>query len=683
MKRHRYRRASDVNWGSSDILTASSLPESEKENLCRNLLAEFGVTHIRPGGDGELIHGCILPFSNHRDQDRNPTASLNYKKLTYNPVAGDTLVKTYDGERPIRELAGGTHLLLDGEGKWVESEVISSGVQRLYKVTLRRNGRVKEIYATAEHRWMIREPGQYERGKTKGLVERTTATLHPRDRIPSIWSHQRGGRLTVSPFGVARGFVFGDGTVGENGAWANFMGEKDRALLPYFEGLPVGEIEAGSQVRVGLPRSWKTELPALDEGPSYLYGWLAGLFAADGCVGEDGHMTLSSAKRDVLDHVVAICDRIGVATWGITESMRKGDGNEESSLFTLTFRRRTLTADFFILPSHRQRFIEAQSRRSSEQTHWWVVSVEPTDRVEEVFCALVPTTHSFVLEGNILTGNCLGSCQSGGSLLWFVGLMRGTSDEQARRWLSEQTGLDDEQTLSSLLEYFDEVYAGKRQEESPMPRMDPKVLEPWLVIHPYLTEIRRIPEDNIVRLKVGYGVIKIRVGPNEFIDSHRIVIPHFWKGTLVGWQTRRLTKDGTPKYHNSPDLPRDRTIYNYDAKAETAVIVESPMSVLSKCHLGPHIEATFGAKVHDKQLRYLAMHKRVTLFMDNDEAGWKATARLGEYLQDYCPVFVADNPYAADPADMDEDTYMGILNDSIPYALWEPPRELEAWESEM
>ncbi|HZD00597.1 MAG TPA: ATP-dependent DNA helicase [Actinomycetes bacterium] len=35
------------------------------------------------------------------------------------------------------------------------------------------------------------------------------------------------------------------------------------------------------------------------------------------------------------------------------------------------------------------------------------MSVEPTDRVEEVYCAIVESTRSFVLEGNLLTGNCL------------------------------------------------------------------------------------------------------------------------------------------------------------------------------------------------------------------------------------------------------------------------------------
>lgn len=42
-----------------------------------------------------------------------------------------------------------------------------------------------------------------------------------------------------------------------------------------------------------------------------------------------------------------------------------------------------------------------------EYNNWAkVISVVETEQVEEVYCAEVPDTHSFVIEGNILTGNC-------------------------------------------------------------------------------------------------------------------------------------------------------------------------------------------------------------------------------------------------------------------------------------
>lgn len=271
--------------------------------------------------------------------------------------------------------------------------------------------------------------------------------------------------------------------------------------------------------------------------------------------------------------------------------------------------------------------------------------------------------------------NCLGSCQAGGSLIWFIGVMRDTSGAEARKWLSDQTSFGDEESLSNLLTFFDEVYSRESKVETPMPYLDPKVLDPWLVIHPYMTEVRGVPEETLMKFRVGYGVLK--VGGQE---SHRIVIPHFWKGKMVGWQSRRLVNDGTPKYQSTPDFPKDRTLYNFDQRATSAVIVESPFSVLSKDHLEPHIEATFGASVTDRQLRQISIHRKVILFMDNDEAGWRATTRMGDYLLRYSQVLVAANPWSADPGDMDDETYLALIEDAIPYELWRPPEQVKEWD---
>src|SRR5205814_1612981 len=146
------------------------------------------------------------------------------------------------------------------------------------------------------------------------------------------------------------------------------------------------------------------------------------------------------------------------------------------------------------------------------------------------------------------------------------------------------------------------------------------------------TEGRHIPADTLMKFNVGYGEFKLMVG-DDFVKSERIIIPHFWKGDLVGWQTRRLNKrDGTPKYSSSQDLPKDATIYNYYGAAKPAVVVESPMSVLSKVHCHPGIEATFGAKVTDRQLELLSRHSETTLWFDNDDAGWEATEKVAYEL---------------------------------------------------
>ena len=88
--------------------------------------------------------------------------------------------------------------------------------------------------------------------------------------------------------------------------------------------------------------------------------------------------------------------------------MRTGYGKEPALMFFLRFLTSTVPNDFFIIPKHRDRFSGANFGRF----RWSVCQVEDAEVSDDVFCAVVPHTHSFVLEDNILTGNCF-TCGSG------------------------------------------------------------------------------------------------------------------------------------------------------------------------------------------------------------------------------------------------------------------------------
>lgn len=331
-----------------------------------------------------------------------------------------------------------------------------------------------------------------------------------------------------------------------------------------------------------------------------------------------------------------------------------------------------------------------------------VTSVSVKSDGEMIHCCSLPWhdehNASASLNYQKLTYNCFG-CQSSGGFLWYIAACRGESGEHAQRWLEDQTGTGaDEQPLSALLDYFEAVYNPTRGRAAPIPKMARRMLDPWLAIHPYLTDPpewievdgkwkndggRGIPEETLMRFLVGYNEFRINLGTEDvprWITSPRIVIPHFWKDNLVGYQSRRLFDDGTPKYQSSGDFPKDQTVFNFNERADVCVIVESPMSVLSKAHLPTHIEATFGAGITDRQMRLLSIHRKVVLFMDNDDAGWTGTDNLAEFLGDYSQVFVVDSPWAADPADMDDWTYFNLIESAVPYSLWKRPRTLRQWE---
>lgn len=316
-----------------------------------------------------------------------------------------------------------------------------------------------------------------------------------------------------------------------------------------------------------------------------------------------------------------------------------------------------------------------------------VSSVTATDKGELIHSCCLPyglhangdKNPSASLNYKNLIYNCY-AC-GGGGLLWFIAECRGTGSAEARRWLANETGTGpDEQPLSTLLDFIDAAYAKAKPEAKPIPHYDERVLEPWLAIHPYMTEVRHIPVETLMRFRVGYGELRMNLGTNEvptWISSPRIVIPHFWRDSLVGWQSRRLVEDGTPRYKSTAEFPKDLTLYNY-THSDHAIVVESPMSTLRHADRHP-VVATFGAEVTDKQIKYLSRYDRVILWFDNDEAGWKATEKVGAALEAYCPVYVVPSPYAADPADFDPDTFDRLLADREPFAVWRRPETLDTW----
>lgn len=280
-----------------------------------------------------------------------------------------------------------------------------------------------------------------------------------------------------------------------------------------------------------------------------------------------------------------------------------------------------------------------------------------------------------------LTYNCLG-CDSSGGLLWFIATVRGENTDRARDWLEKETGTGGQaQDPVKWMQFLNAVFTESKA-QAPIPKYSPRLLEPWMFIHPAMTDGapevnlkgRHIPEQTLIDFKVGWER-----------DRDRIVIPHFWKGDLVGWLTRRIWDDGSEKYLNSPDFPKDFTLYNAPPKGRRAprrlLVVESSMSVLRHVHALPMV-GTFGAKITDVQLRLLEGYDGLVFWMDNDKAGWKATEKLIEHHSRTNPCWVVDNPFTADPGDLPTEAVLELVADAVPCGQWRrpDPDSLIKWE---
>jgi RecA/RadA recombinase len=317
-------------------------------------------------------------------------------------LAGETEVVTRHGVRRIADLAGQEAEILTRNGKWQRAPFAAYGRQRLWRVALRRGAARKEVFATHHHRWPILR-GQ-DRRFAEHLSEQTDA-LRPGDRIEGVRPRGMHDGLRLSPIGVAAGFVHGDGTVPADGGAGHLnvydSSPKDQAMLKYFEAFEwVQDVATGGGcTRVnGLPRSWKA-LPDMSEHLGYLAGWLAGYFAADGTIGTDGKASLSSTSRGSLEAARDVAVRLGIE-YGPIHRIPKGtyEGGREG--WRICFAVGSFPESLLLLEGHR-----AKWKKGRRPALWTVESVEETDRIEETYCAVVPATHVFALDGYMLTGN--------------------------------------------------------------------------------------------------------------------------------------------------------------------------------------------------------------------------------------------------------------------------------------
>ena len=269
---------------------------------------------LRNAGGGNLKGIC--PFHD----EKSPSLSVSPSRGLYHCLAGETRVVTDAGSRPISELAGSTARVLTTGGRWVDAPFYDFGVQPLWEIVLRRNGRLKSVFATAQHRWFLRHdvPGR-EQG-----AERVTRQLRA------------------------------------------------------------------------------------------------------------GQALASSAAADRPELVSAAAGAAGPAP----TALRRDNVHDRRPV-----------------------------RAAGDERHWVVVSVAPSDRIERVYCAVVERTHAFVLDDDILTGNCFG-CGAGGDVIRFVQHIEHVDFSEAVEKLAGREGI--------TLRYLEGCRSGRRANEPASLRRTPR-----------------------------------------------------------------------------------------------------------------------------------------------------------------------------------------------------------------
>jgi hypothetical protein len=319
-----------------------------------------------------------------------------------NCLAGNTKVITREGLKPIKELAGKDVEIITTRGAWVTAPFKSYGEQDVFAVTLKRGNKTRVIKATGDHRWFVCKRAHAKSKINMGdRKEVTTCDLEEGQILV-----QTKPQLNIIPsvVGIQHGLVWGDGTNGgiRKTSSLSLFGEKDAELLRFFVEHPKRQLtnSVGGTEVWNLPYHFKSLVPLHYDKP-YLYGWLAGYFAADGCVGEMCSHTINSTDKKSLEHVRDVCHILGIETSQVAETWCPG-GYKPGYAYRVSLKASDLKEEFFLIAEHKRRFNLTKNRQYKP---WRVASVEPASR-EEVFCCTVEGKGCFCLEDFVLVGNC-------------------------------------------------------------------------------------------------------------------------------------------------------------------------------------------------------------------------------------------------------------------------------------
>ena len=379
-----------------------------------------------------------------------------------NCLAGETKALVRDrGFTPLF-LNVGPATLLNSQAEWVDAEIRSFGVQPLRRVVIGHNKWNAYIYATPDHHWKLVDGTDKTTDQLSHGDEIPFVKPSRQDAYPSSPDYL---------LGVRHGIIYGDGSRSlsgrkgtgarkggvvacsrERGYRIRLCGEDKQLLSPYFDGYTVtypASFKGDSLVQLfdefTATHSLK-ELPDESETEAYLVGFFRGWLAADGhagtsgisiCCGPEeeewlrrvmprfGYYFLASSEIAVDTYFCNFCQaqtktlkpinrprlckscrspiRIDAAVVLKMRRFQRRDYQAKKRSKCVTLFRPCMSSSDFLL-THKRRAFEL----SSFDLHETVRRVELTDRVEEVFCAVVPGTHDFVIENGLLTGNCSG-----------------------------------------------------------------------------------------------------------------------------------------------------------------------------------------------------------------------------------------------------------------------------------
>jgi len=326
-----------------------------------------------------------------------------------NCFSEDTQFITNKGVKSFNEFKNNDSVkVLDNYGSFVDGVIANHGKQRLYKLIMGRHTLKKEVYCTLDHIWRTLEKGDT-------IVEKTTGDLKEGDSLPYIkrkWMSSRNGSRYFCPIGFIHGMVYGDGDYDKSSDTCNlYLCGDSQDMVGLFNGFSwnISVEEDKTSIRY-LPK-WMKQLPNIEtSNEEYLLGFLIGYFAADGTVDNQGRAELASANINNLLFVKNMAESLGIYSSDIRLIRNESpfDGNKDHKLYGLYFWKDCLFDSFFVKGFHKEKWEDHKNslQKDKSKVNWKVISLEETDRIEDVWCVSVKDGENFTLQGGVNTHNC-------------------------------------------------------------------------------------------------------------------------------------------------------------------------------------------------------------------------------------------------------------------------------------
>lgn len=302
---------------------------------------------------------------------------------------------TDQGVKKFSDFKDGERIMVRGKTSWMPATVKCFGEQPLVKLTMGMKNARREILCTANHRWLAKTKkgdGVYN----YKIIE--TSSLVPKMRLAPFTKKTNFHCMQMCPVGIQHGIVFGDGNIRGNvdNCAVTLCGKKKELSKFFFTP------RKDNREITGLPNTWKT-LPSMDMNKEYIYGFLAGWFATDGCVSESGtSLNIHNKDREILQQARGLFSKIDIVTSDIKlfREISPFDGSDKPC-YKIAIYRYNLPREFMIRSDQIERFKEVDTN-----VDWKVISVEETDRIEPVWCVVEPENEEFTLANGVLTKNC-------------------------------------------------------------------------------------------------------------------------------------------------------------------------------------------------------------------------------------------------------------------------------------